>query len=115
MQLLEDGVLAALSAVGLVTLLFLLRSALPLPRRGGALDVVALVPCRSGEGAKLEQTVRALSHLRGELGGFRRIVILDRGMDEEAKQVAQLLCRAHNEVTICNMTSLFYESELLHG
>ena len=114
MQLLEDGVLAALSAVGLVTLLFLLLSALPLPRRGGALDAVALVPCRSGEGAKLEQTVRALCRARGELG-FRRIVILDRGMDEEAKQVAQLLCEAHSEVTICNMTSLFYESELLHG
>ncbi len=51
MQLLEDGALAALAAVGLVTLLFLIISALVHPRRRGMLAAFAVVPCRAGEGA----------------------------------------------------------------
>lgn len=112
MQLLEDGIIAALAAVGLVTLLFLLISALVRPRcRAGALDAVAVVPCRALEGEKLEQTVRALERSRCEYGGFRRIVILDRGMDEDARKIASLLCHDDFDVTICNNLSQFNELE----
>lgn len=102
MQLLEDGIIAALAAVGLVTLLFLIISALVRPRGREALDAVALVPCRAGEGAKLEHTVRLLERSRYEYGGFRRIVILDRGMDEETRQLAALLCRDAYDVSLCD-------------
>ena len=64
-------------------------------------DAAVLVPCR-GDGAALEQTVRALERARCEYGGFRRIVILDRGMDEDAKRVAALLCREAYDVTYHN-------------
>lgn len=101
MQLLEDGVIAALAAVGLVTLLFLLISAFFLPRRRDLLDAVAVTPCRAGEGAALEHTVRALERARYEYGGFRRIVILDCGMDEDARRVAALLCRDSFDVSLC--------------
>ena len=45
MRLLEDGIIAALAAIGLVTLLFLLISALVRPRARDRLDAFAVVPC----------------------------------------------------------------------
>lgn len=105
MQLLEDGIIAALAAVGLVTLLFLLISGLVRPRCRGTLGATAVVPCRAGEAAALEQTVRNLERIRDESGVFRRIVILDRGMDEETQTIAAVLCKDDFCVTICNNLS----------
>ncbi len=99
MQLLTDGVIAVLAALGLVTLLYALIAALLRPRRPRDTDAAVLVPCRGDGGAALEQTVRALERARYEFGGFRRIVILDRGMDEDARRVASLLCREAYDVT----------------
>ena len=111
MQLLEDGIIAALAAVGLVTLLFLLLSALLRPRCAAAPDAIAVVPCRACEGAKLERTVRTLTRSRCEYGGFRRIVILDRGMDEETQKIASLLCHDDFDVTICSDLTQLKELE----
>lgn len=111
MQLLEDGIIAALAAIGLVTLLFALLSALLRPRKCAVSDAFAVVPCRSGEGARLERTVRTLERARYDCGGFCRIVILDRGMDEDTRKVAALLCHDSYDVTICNNLSEFNESE----
>jgi len=111
MQLLEDGILAALAAIGLITVLFALLSGLLRPRKQATLDAFAVIPCRRGEGAKLEYTVRALERCRYDCGGFRRIVILDRGMDEGAQKLAALLCHSDYDVTICNNLSQFNESE----
>ncbi|MBO4914370.1 MAG: hypothetical protein J5449_04105 [Oscillospiraceae bacterium] len=93
MELLEDGILAALAAVGLVTLLALPVSALSRPRRGAPARAYAVVPCGAGGAETLEQTVRALERLRRESGCFQKTVILDCGMDEETKRLAVLLCR----------------------
>ena len=99
MQLLQDGVLAALAAVGLVTLLLLPLSALSRRRCPGVLESAAVVPCRGGaEG--LEYTVRALERVRAELGLRGPIVLLDRGMDEDAKHLAALLCRRNANIVI---------------
>lgn len=101
MQLLEDGVLAALAALGLVTLLRVLIAALTRSRAARETDAAVLVPCRAGDAAALEQTVRALVCARRTYGGFRRIVILDRGMDAEARAVAELLCRDAADISLC--------------
>ena len=111
MQLLEDGIIAALSAVGLVTLLFLVISALVRPRDRAALDTVAVVPCRGGESARLEHTVHLLERTRYEYGGFTKIVILDCGLDEETQKVAALLCCDDFDVTLCNRESLLDKLE----
>ena len=100
MRLLEDGIIAALAAVGLVALLFLLISALVRPRARDTLGAFAIVPCGAKDGEKLEHTVRALERARYEYGGFRRIVILDRGMDEETRKIAALLCRDGFDVAL---------------
>ena len=104
MQLLEDGIIAALAAVGLIALLWLPVSLLARPCKKDALDAAVLVPCAAGEGARLEQTVRALERARREYGGFRRIVIVDRGMDEEDRRIAALLCRDGRGVTLREQT-----------
>ncbi len=106
MQLLEDGIVAALAAVGLAALLYLLISALVRPRCRGTLDALAAVPCRAGETARLEYTVRALERARDECGGLRRIVILDLGMDDEAKRLAAVLCREKPDVFLCRSEEL---------
>lgn len=111
MRLLEDGIIAALAAVGLVTLLFLLISALVRPRARDMLGAFAVVPCGAEEGKKLEYTVRALERARYEYGVFRRIVILDRGMDEEARKIAALLCRDDFDVSLCSREQLKEEWE----
>ena len=100
MRLLEDGIIAALAAIGLVTLLFLLISALVRPRARGVLDAFAVVPCGAGDGEKLEYTVRALERERYEYGAFRRIILLDGGLDEESRKIAALLCRDNFDVTL---------------
>lgn len=114
MQLLEDGVLAAFAAIGLLTVLMLLLSAILHPRRRVMLDALAVVPCREGEGAGLEATVRTLTRSRYEYGGFRRIVLLDLGMDEETKRIAALLCRDGVDVSLHTREELehFYKHEL---
>ena len=109
MRLLEDGIIAALAAVGLVTLLFLLISAFVRPRRRDMLDALAVVPCGAGDGEKLEHTVRALERARYEYGGFRRIVILERGMDEEARKIAALLSRDNFDVSLRSREQLEQE------
>ena len=111
MELWEDGIIAALAAIGLVAVLFTLLSALLRPKNCDGSDAFAVVPCGDGEGARLERTVRTLERARYDCGGFCRIVILDRGMDEETRKVAALLCHDGFDVTICNNLSEFNESE----
>ena len=111
MRLLEDGIIAALAAVGLVTLLFALISALVRPRARDILDAFAVVPCGAEDGGKLEYTVRALERARYEYGGLRRVVILDCGMDEEARKIAALLCRDNFDVSLRSRAQLTREWE----
>lgn len=100
MQLLQDGVVAALAAVGLTTILFLLVSVAVHPRRRGCTETIALIPVR-GEEERLAYTVRALTKTRHEEGGFSRIVIVDGGMGEETAHIAAILCREESGVSVC--------------
>ena len=100
MGLLHDGVIAALSAVGLTAVIWVIAGVILHPRRRGTLDAVAVVPAR-GAAENLEHTVRALLRSRYEEGGFTRIVILDCGLSEDARKVAEVLCRGDYDVTIC--------------
>lgn len=105
MELLHDGVIAALSAIGLTAVIWVIAGAILHPRRRGTLDAVAVVPA-SGAAENLEYTVRALERSRYEVGGFRRIVILDCGLSDDALKVADILCRDDYDVTICKKETL---------
>ena len=104
MQLLEDGLVAALASIGLMTLIFLLATALTRPRRH-ALCAFAVVPCRDGA-EEAEETVRVLTRLRCESGCFGRILLLDRGLSPEGRAVTAILCREYGGVTLCDGATL---------
>lgn len=105
MELLHDGVIAALSAIGLTAVVWVIAGAFLHPRRRGTIDAVAVVPA-FGAAEKLEYTVRALERSRYEVGGFRRIVILDCGLSDDALKVADILCRDDYDVTICKKETI---------
>lgn len=105
MRLLQDGAVAALAAIGLTTLIFLLVSAVTYPRGRGTIGTLALVPVR-GEDGRLELTVRALLRARETEGGAARIVIVDQGMGEETARLAAILCREERGVTLCTAEEL---------
>ena len=72
MRLLQDGVVAALAAIGLTAVIFLLVSAIVHPRRRGTIPATAVIET-CGEAKALEYTVRALLRSRYEEGGFRAL------------------------------------------
>ena len=92
MELLHDGVIAALSAIGLTAVIWVIAGAILHPRRRGTLDAVAVIPA-SGAAENLEYTVRTLERSRYVDGGFTRIGILDCGLSADALKVAEVLCR----------------------
>ena len=99
MRLLQDGVVAALAAIGLTAVIFLLVSAIVHPRRHGTIPATAVIET-CGEAKTLEYTVRALLRSRYEEGGFSRVVIVDCGL------VFPLLCRSEFDVYLCQREEL---------
>lgn len=110
MELLQDGVIAALSAIGLTAVIWVIAGMILHPRRCGTMETVAVIPAR-GAAEKLEHTVRSLLRSRYEEGGFTRIVILDCGLDDEAQRVADILCRGEYAVSVCRKDELLKELE----
>lgn len=104
MELLQDGVIAALSAIGLAALVWFTVTALTAPRVRPRGETAAVVPAR-GAAEALEFTVRQLEEQR-MAGGFSRIIIVDCGMDAQAQRTAQLLCRESFDVTVCARETL---------
>lgn len=83
--------LAVLAALGVASLFWLAFGRLLLPSESAETRTVAVIEAE-GDGAGLEQTVRSLLWLeRGELWRGR-IVILDRGLSREGRDVARRLC-----------------------
>ena len=105
MRLLQDGVVAALAAIGLTAVIFLLVSAIVHPRRRGTIPATAVIET-CGEAKTLEYTVRALLRSRYEEGGFSRVVIVDCGLADGPRRVAELLCRSEYEVYLCQREEL---------
>lgn len=106
MQLLQDGVIAVLAAVGLTAVIWFLFTGLRFPRAGRAADALTVVPVR-GEAAHLELTVHALERTRYDAGAFTRIVLVDCGADAAALAVAEKLCAEDFDVTLCRPEGLY--------
>ena len=100
MRLLQDGLVAMLAAVGLATILWMVASLFIRNRRRLFSNVAAVVQAR-GAGENLEYTVHTLSQLRYDRGAFGTIVILDCGLTEEGRELAQLLTREEDCVALC--------------
>ena len=104
MRLLEDGIVALLAAIGLMSVLWAFVRAL-LFRSPVRQSVVALV-CARGNGEELEQQVRALSLLRRERGIVGEILLVDCGLSEEGKKLCRLLERGDRRVRLCSLSEI---------
>ena len=110
MEMLQDGIIAMLSAVGLTTLLWMLAGLLTRPRR--CREAAYIVVPAGRETKRLAETVRCMLRLNDELRAFRKIIILNQGADKETEQIAKLLLREQEEMILCTEEEL---TELLHG
>lgn len=99
MTLLQDGLIALLASFGAVTLLWLLVTAL-IERRED-LPVVLMVPLR-GQAEEMEYIVRTLELRRSRTGLHTPIVLVDAGLEAEARRRAGLLTGTHPGVVLMN-------------
>ena len=103
----QDGVIAALAAIGLSAVVWFTAEVLLHPRRAPAACAV-VIPARD-DAPELEHTVRALQQQRFASGTFGRIVVLDCGLREEGRRIASLLCRDGYGVSLCTKETLLTE------
>ena len=89
MVLLQDGLIAFFSAVGLTTVVWLVAGAFLHAGRPTVPGLLLVLPLR-GEALAMEADVRELRRIRHRLPGAR-IVLADCGMSGEAKALARYL------------------------
>ena len=89
MVLLQDGIIAFLSAVGVAALLWMAAGVFLRTGRGGAPGLLLVLPLR-GEALAMEADLRELRRIQSRLPGAR-IVLADCGLTEEARRLAGYL------------------------
>ncbi len=89
MVLLQDGLLAFLSAVGLTTVIWLTAGGILRAGRNAVPGLLLVLPLR-GEALAMESDVRELRRAQGQLPGAK-IVLADCGLTEDARSLARYL------------------------
>ena len=89
MTLLQDGILAFFSAVGMTTVVWLLSGALLHAGRPTVPGLMLVLPLK-GEALAMENDVRELRRVQGGLPGAK-IILVDCGMTEYARELAAYL------------------------
>lgn len=86
MVLLQDGLIAFFSAVGVTTVIWLVAGALLRTGRPAVPGLLLVLPLQ-GEALAMEADVRELRRIQGQLSGAK-IVLADCGMTQDAKALA---------------------------
>ena len=89
MTLLQDGLIAFFSAVGVTTLVWIVAGAFFRAGRPAVPGLLLVLPLR-GEALAMEADVRELRRLQSRLPGAR-MVLVDCGLTEDARGLAQYL------------------------
>ena len=89
MVLLQDGLVAFLSAVGLTTVVWMVAGAILHTGRPTVPGLLLVLPLR-GDALAMEADVRELRRVQGRLPGAK-IVLADCGMTEDARELAAYL------------------------
>jgi len=100
MALLQDGLIAFLSAVGLTTVIWLVAGVFLHTGRPTIPELLLVLPLR-GEALAMEADVRELRRLQNQLPGAK-IVLADCGMTEEAKGLARYLTAREKNAELIN-------------
>lgn len=103
MTLLQDGVIALLSAVGLTAILWLLADMIF--RRREEMPAVLLLPVKE-TAEEMEYQVYCLMELRARAGRYTPIVLVDCGLQDEAVKRAEQLTITHHCVTMMKAEEL---------
>ena len=98
MVLLQDGLLAFFSAVGLTTVVWIMAGLLCRTGRGKVPGLLLVLPLR-GEAPAMEADVRELRRLQGQLPGAK-IVLADCGLSEDALGLAQYLAAREKNASL---------------
>lgn len=98
MVLLQDGVLAFLSAVGLTTIVWAVAGALLQAGRPAIPGLLLVLPLR-GEALAMEADVRELRRVQGGLPGAK-IVLADCGMTPDAQALARYLAQREKNASL---------------
>jgi hypothetical protein len=97
MELMGDGLIAFLAAVGVSTILWLLAETL-LRRHRPVAEAILVLPVR-GDGATLERALRLAMEQRTT--GETPILLADCGLDETGLRLAQGLTQRYSRVQLC--------------
>ena len=89
MTLLQDGILAFFSAVGMTTVVWLAAGAVLHAGRPTIPGLLLVLPLR-GDALAMEADVRELRRIQGPLPGAK-IILADCGLTEDARGLAQYL------------------------
>ena len=96
MVLLQDGLIAFLSAVGMTTVVWLLAGAVLHAGRPTVPGLLLVLPLR-GEALAMESDVRELRRVRHQLPGAK-IVLADCGLSDDARALANYLANREDDV-----------------
>ena len=108
MLLLQDGVLAFLSAVGLTTIVWMIAGALAhLGGRPAIPDLLLGLPLK-GEALAMEADVRELRRVQGGLPGAK-IVLADCGLTPDAQALARYLAEREKNAALIPAGELLAE------
>ena len=97
MELMGDGLIAFLAAVGVSTILWLLAETL-LRRHSPVAEAVLVLPVR-GDGATLERALHLTMEQRAT--GETPILLADCGLDQTGLRLAQGLTQRYSRVQLC--------------
>ena len=100
MQLWQDGVVALLAAIGLASLVWTAVRAILFAGPERRREIGLLLPAR-GDGEQLEEQLRFLEDLRRERGLSGRTLLVDCGLTEEGRKLADLMTRKYRWVILC--------------
>jgi hypothetical protein len=100
MEMIRDALIALFAAIGAASVVWMAADALFSLGRGKLERTAAVISAR-GEAPALEQTVALLSKTRFGGSRFWKILVLDCGLNTEARARAILLSTQYGEVELC--------------
>ena len=114
MKLLGDSLIAFFSAVGMTSCIWIVAGGL-LGLGKCASRNVRLVLSVSGEAPAMEHDLRDLLRIRRQLP-WAPVVLEDRGLTEERRELAEYFCRRYEGVELWNGADApIYERGTMHG
>ena len=100
MQLWQDGVVALLAAIGLASLVWTAVRAVLFAGPERRREIGLVLPAQ-GDGERLEEQLRVLESLRREQGLAGRALLVDCGLTQEGRRLAELLAGRYRWVVLC--------------